>query len=398
VTAVTYRELAAHRPFLKLWSGHAASLFGDALGRIALPVLAFAITSRVDVLGYVFAAQKLPSFVLAPVAGLLADRLDRRTVLRAALLTEAVAVGAMAFSHSAWQVIALALLAGTGQVVQGPARGAALPVLLGERLFPLALAVHTATIQITDVLGQAVGGLVVTVFSARTVLLLDAVTFLVFALVVPRLPNAPAEEPGRSPVALWRQLYAGILAAVRDSVVRTIVALMVVRGLTVTAGISLLYAVVEERTDDAPLYFGLLSMVFGAALTGSSLWFGRRADSVPLSHALVRYTAAGAVCLVPLALHPPLPVLVPILIGLGLFYAPGNIAANAAIARRAPEAIRGQVISAGWALIMGSQVIGGVLVGVTARGVGPDNTVALAGLTLAIACVLLLRVGRIVDR
>lgn len=392
-----YGPLIRHRPFLELWGGQAASLLGDALGRVALPVLAYAITSRVDVLAFAFAAQKLPSFLLAPAAGLLADRIDRRLLLRSALVLEAAAIATMAFSSFAWQVIGLTFLIGCAQVFQGPARSAALPGLLGRDLFPMGLAVYTATVQITDVLGQAAGGLLITNLSARTVLLLDAATFVIFAVLAPKLPNAPRPDPAR-PASLLSELAAGALFLRGNRVIRTIVLVMMIRGATATGALSILYGLITSRANGDATVFGLVSSVFGAALTLSSLWFGRRAEFTPPSRTLGIYTIIAGAFLIPLALQPPLLVAAGLLVGFALFYAPGNIAASAGIAEGAPEARRGQVISISWALIMGSQVIGGVIAGVTTGIVGADRTLALAGLILAALIIPCLSAIRVVDR
>jgi MFS transporter, NRE family, putaive nickel resistance protein len=194
----TYRGLLRIPPFLRLWSGASLSFLGDGAARVALPVLAVAITGQPAILGIIFAVQALPWLVVSPLAGLLADLADRRRILRAALVAEALAVAAMTMASSGWQLLVLAFLAGALQVIRAPVSAGALPKMVGPHL-PLAFGLVAATVQVTDVVGQALTGLLLLEVSARLILLANAATFLVYALLVPPLPRPGSSLAGCSP-------------------------------------------------------------------------------------------------------------------------------------------------------------------------------------------------------
>lgn len=380
----TYRGLLRVPAFRRLWSGASLSFLGDGAARVALPVLAVAVTQQPAILGIIFAIQALPWLVISPLAGVLADLADRRTVLRSALIAEALVVGAMAAATAGWQLLTLAFLAGALQVVRAPVNAGALPKLVGPHL-PLAFGLLAATVQVTDVVGQAVTGLLLLDFSARTILVANALTFVVYALLVPPLPNA---EPSSTSEPFRRRLSAGIRTVWQIPPLRYHVLVMVLRGVTVTAALSLLYALVTERDSDAT-GFGLTSAAFAAALVLGSLRAGHLAARGSPARLLRLTTIGSGLVMTPLVLTMPLPAAAAILVIVGLLYAPGNVVANAEIARLAPDPQRGQVVSASWALIKGGQVGGGMLAALLVTHIGASATMALAGLVLVIGVAVL---------
>lgn len=380
-----YRGLLRQPNFAQLWLGQSASLLGDSAARVAVPVLAVAITGSPAVLGVAFAVQALPWFLVSPFAGLLADSVDRRRVVRLALLAEAGVVAAMSVADTVWLLLVLVFAAGCLQVVQMPARAGALPAMLG-RYLPLGAGLTAATIQVTDVAGQAVAGLALIEISARTILLIDAVTFVIFAFAVPPLPNATgAAAPTDS---FLRRLTAGARTGWGTPALRRLVSAMIVRGATVTAALSLLYALVAER-DLGPTGFGLVSAAFTAALVAGSLVTGRVVARRAPEPLLLITTALAALVLLPIGFDIPLWAATGVLVIAGVLYAPGNVIANAEIARLAPEPVRGQVVSAAWALIKVGQVVGGLLVAGLVGTLGAGRTIAVSAALLLVSTTLL---------
>ena len=383
--SLRYRGLLRQPNFAQLWLGQSASLLGDSAARVAVPVLAVAITGSPAVLGVAFAVQALPWFLVSPFAGLLADSVDRRRVVRLALLGEAGVVAAMSVANTVWLLLVLVFAAGCLQVVQMPARAGALPAMLG-RYLPLGAGLTAATIQITDVAGQAVAGLALIEVSARTILLIDAVTFVIFAVAVPPLPNANrAAAPTDS---FLRRLTAGARTAWGMPTLRRLVSAMIVRGATVTAALSLLYALVAEQ-DLGPTGFGLVSAAFTAALVAGSLVTGRVVAQRAPEPLLLITTALASLVLLPIGFDVPLWAATGILVIAGVLYAPGNVIANAEIARLAPESVRGQVVSAAWALIKVGQVVGGLLVAGLVGTLGAGRTIAVSAALLLVSTTLL---------
>lgn len=375
VDRLTYRELLRIPRFVQLWLGQAASLLGDSMARIAVPVLAVGLTHSNVILGLSFTVQALPWFLMAPVAGILADSMDRRRIVRLALLGEAAAVGVMAALTNGWWLLAGLFIASSFQVIQAPARSSALPALLGK-ILPLGAGLVAATVQIGDVAGQTLGGLLLAQISARSILVVDVVTFVIFAVAVPPLPNA---TPAGNKERFISRLTAGTRLLLVTPAIRRMVVLMAIRGATVTpAVLSLLYALTRQHGAGV-VGFGLTSGVFTATLVIGSLVTGRITLKMDPYAVMWITTGISGVCLLPIWFHAPL-IVAAALIGLmGLFYAAGNVIINAEMPRLAPEAHRGQVVSASWALIKAGQVVGGLLAAWAVGTLGAGHAIALAG-------------------
>src|ERR671935_14450 len=97
------RELRA------LWFADWISDVGNFVTSIALAVYILSLTGRAAAVGLAIALGSVPWFTIGPFAGLLADRVDRRTLMITANLIRAGLVGALPFTREAWQAYALAL-------------------------------------------------------------------------------------------------------------------------------------------------------------------------------------------------------------------------------------------------------------------------------------------------
>ena len=125
----------------------------------------YALTGSALDLGLVGLAQFIPSFLLMLVAGHVADRFDRRRVLQACMVVEALAAGGLALgSYQGWitehLIFALIFIVGAARAFQMPAMAALLPLLVPRRLFPRALATNSAAGQAAIIVGPALGGFV----------------------------------------------------------------------------------------------------------------------------------------------------------------------------------------------------------------------------------------------
>ncbi|WP_280402862.1 MFS transporter [Nocardia carnea] len=373
----SYRSLFAFPPYRRLWAGQTLSLLGDSIARVAMPVLVVSISGNANILPLLFALQQVP-WLLGPFAGILADRFDRRSIVRIALAIEAVSILGIGCTSSVETILVLAFVAGCCQVVQAPARAAGMPELLGG-LFSVGLAATTATIQISEVVGQAVGGLLMLEISARVLLVADAVSFLFYAFLVPKLPNASSRAAANRP-----SITHGFRRLWNDTSLRSVVSVMIARGLTLTAALlSLPYAIVVHR-QGGPVSFGLLVSVMTFSLTVGSLLTGKLAKIENGARALLATTIVAGLAVVPIVVNPPLPVIAVFLAVGALLFAPGNIIANGMLSLRAEPDERGQVIAAAFVMIKAGQVVGGLAMVGVLELCRPAEALAIAGAALAL--------------
>lgn len=139
----------------------------------------------------------LPSLLLAPLAGVLADSCNRVNLLIVMALADGVLVACLALVHSAAQTpLLFALLAAqfTAIALQDPARKAIVPVLVPPEQLHLAATLETFSWSLTGALGAAVGGWIASRLGNSTCFLIDAATYVAaawFANKIPRELGAP---------------------------------------------------------------------------------------------------------------------------------------------------------------------------------------------------------------
>ena len=155
---------------------------GNGLAYVALSLRVYQETHSTVAVTMVLLAGGLPVFLLAPVSGLLLDRLPMGRLLAAAALVVAAALAGLAFAHSLAAIVTLVLLFGVADSVLAPGITAAIPQLAGE--VPLARA--TSRLQGAQMGGTAIGpllaGVIGSIGGVKTALLLDSGVSVAFAL------------------------------------------------------------------------------------------------------------------------------------------------------------------------------------------------------------------------
>ena len=190
------RLLGANRPFRLLWGARAVSFLGDSLGLVALMLHVAATTGQALAVAALLLAGDFATALLGPLTGTVADRLDRRRVMIAGELVQGalVAVIALWLPSLPLLLVLVGLRAVAGQVFQ-PASRAAVPELVPESDLERANAAVGVATNGSETLGPLVAALLLPVLEVRGVLLVDAATFAVSAVLLGLLPALPGAGP-----------------------------------------------------------------------------------------------------------------------------------------------------------------------------------------------------------
>ncbi|HYO90536.1 MAG TPA: MFS transporter, partial [Pyrinomonadaceae bacterium] len=198
VRPIGYLELLrTNRNFRQLWLGQVVSQLGDWLNTIAIYTIVLRLTGSGRAVGLVLVARFLPTFIIGPLSGVVADRFSRRAVMIVSDLLRAVVVLGFLFVRTAehlWLVYVLTVLQLVLSTFFEPAKSAVIPSIVRERELIPANTISSATWSAMLTLGAAIGGEITGWIGTEGAFILDSLTYLVSAALI-----ASVRFPKRQP-------------------------------------------------------------------------------------------------------------------------------------------------------------------------------------------------------
>jgi MFS family permease len=244
--------LQRNRNYRYLWAGQVVSLLGDWFNLIASASLVAALTQSGVAVGSLFVIRMLAQFLATPFAGVAADRYNRKHLLILADLGRALTVLGFLFVSEPGQVWLLYVLTAVQLAISGfffPARNAILPDIVSRRELGAANALSSATWSVMLAFGAALGGLVAGQWGAYPAFTIDALTFLLSALLISRIVYQPdsALTGDRSVIAAVRQYVDGLRYLVQHKDTLAIALHKGAFALFVAGGFQVVQVAVAER-------------------------------------------------------------------------------------------------------------------------------------------------------
>jgi predicted MFS family arabinose efflux permease len=201
---VGYVELLrGNRDFRRLWIGRLISQTGDWFNTVALFTLLLNLTGSGEAVGLVLIIKLLPQFFVGPLAGVVADRFNRKTIMIWADVLRGLLVFGFLFVKRPEQIWIVYLLAALEIILSSffePAESAAVPMIVKRRELIAANALGGATWSVTLAFGAALGGAVTDLFGSNTAFIIDAISFFISAAFIwaTRIPSLPKPERDRA--------------------------------------------------------------------------------------------------------------------------------------------------------------------------------------------------------
>jgi DHA3 family tetracycline resistance protein-like MFS transporter len=204
------------RDFALLWTGMTVSLLGNGIYFVAVAWEAYSLSNAPTALSVVGVAWTLPTVLFLLVGGALSDRVERRRLLLCASLVEASAIGAIGVLAVAgdlrlWMLLVLVAIYGAAEAFFNPAFAAIVPSLVPVEELAAATALDQFVRPLAvQILGPAIGGVLVAVSGTGVAFLVDAATFLVSVYTLLAMRDAAASAaPARSARAALGEIAEG---------------------------------------------------------------------------------------------------------------------------------------------------------------------------------------------
>lgn len=346
----SYADVVRSPTYFPLWLGQLVSSFGDTLHYIALVVLVYQLTGQGVAVAILVAAEIIPILLLGPVAGVIIDRFNRKSVLIGADLLRAALVLSLVWPQNVWHAYVVAAGLAAGNAFFNPTVQAVIPSLTTPEQRLAANSVAWSTGRLVQILAATVAGGLIAVIGTGAAFVLNAATFIVSALFIARL-TIPAHagqidagaKRGRS--TFFADARAGLSFARHDRFVSRMLPVQALASLATGATSALLIVLAERHLRLAPAGFAWLIGAIGVgALLGPFIPNTFARDYRDARWMFVPYIVRG-IGDVLIATVAGLPIALVILFVYGLNTSTGMVVFSSTMQSVIPDNVRGRVFT-----------------------------------------------------
>lgn len=379
-----------HRNYRLFFSGQIVSLAGSWMTQLAMSWLVYRLTKSVLLLGVIGFVGQIPSFFIAPFAGVWLDRQNRHRVLiftQALAMAQSLALAAL-FFLGVRQVEAYVALAGVQGLINAfdmPARQAFVVEMVDDRVdLNNAIALNSSMVNMARLVGPALAGVLIRYVGEGFCFLIDGLSYIavIASLMMMRIAPRPIEIRTEN---AWQSLRGGLNYIITFQPIRAVLLLLAFTSLTGISYVTLVPVIVRDVLNGNAGTQGLLMVGSGiGALTGA-LYLASRKSVVGLGNTLIRAPLMLGIGLMALAFsrNEWLSFFILMLTGGGTI---GLVTAgNTLVQTLVEDSKRSRVMSFFTVAFMGMSPFGSLLAGSMAHRFGVPNTLLMGAACCAMA-------------
>jgi len=181
---ISYLKVLKRQGYRNLWIGSAISIIGNHIHYIAMLAYVYHLTGKALDLGFLMIISAIPNLVFGPFMGVLADRLNKRYMMITSDLARCLLAFMFPLTQTLWQIYTLVFLMGIARTSYSPAEFSLLPNLVKKDELIVANSLEVTTMNITMIIGPALGGLIIGIYGTTPAFIANALTFLFSAVMV----------------------------------------------------------------------------------------------------------------------------------------------------------------------------------------------------------------------
>ena len=373
-----------HRNFRLFFVGQSISLIGTWMTRVATSWLVYRLTGSALLLGVVGFAGQIPTFLLAPFAGVWVDRLDRRKLLvwtqvLAGLQSLALAALTLTKVINIHEIIWLSALQGLINAFDMPGRQAFLVQMVEDKQdLSNAIALNSSMVNLARLVGPALAGLVIAAAGEGYCFTIDGISYLavIASLLMMRVKVAPAK---RALTSMLEQLKEGWAYVSGFPPIRTILLLFALVSLMGMPFMVLMPIFASKVLHGGPHTLGFLLGASGVGALISAVSLALRKTVRGLTTMIQISAALFGFGLISFGLSRIflLSMFLMLIVGFGMMQ--GLAASNTVIQTLVPEDKRGRVMSYYTMAFVGMAPFGSLLAGGLAHRLGAPHAIMITG-------------------
>ena len=378
-----------HRNYRLFFGGQLISLTGTWMQQVALTWLVYWMTNSPFLLGFVGFAGQMPSFILSPFAGVLADRLNKHRILvvtQTLSLVQALILAVLTLTGSVavWHIIALSVFLGIINAFDMPTRQSFLLEMIEKREdISNAIALNSSMFNAARLLGPSIAGLVIAALGEGVCFLLNALSYLAVIGALLAMRIIPRRS-GRKPDSILSGFAEGFRYVSRFAPIRSILLLLALVSIMGMPYAVLMPIFARDILHGGPHTLGFLMGATGVGALTGALILASRKNVVGMARWIPSAAGIFGAGLVVFSLSstPWLSMGLLFIVGLGMMVQLGS--SNSILQTISDDDKRGRVMSFYAVAFMGMVPFGSLLAGSLAGTIGAPGTLMISG----IACML----------
>ncbi|HEY1176312.1 MAG TPA: MFS transporter [Phytomonospora sp.] len=389
-----YREPA----YLRYIAGQTVSIVGDQVWYVALSWAAVQLASPA-VAGVVLAVSAIPRLALMLFGGVFVDRFGpRKLMIGSDAVRAAVVLGAAGialWSPSIALLVVVSLVFGAADALFMPAAGAMQPRLLSKEQYSSGAALRELTSRAALTLGAPLGGVLVAVGGLPLAALVDAITFILSAIMLWTVRPRAVEGETAAPMKTTAALRDGLGYLRRNRLVGGLLLVSLLLNLGFVGPMNVGLALVADAREWGSSGIGVLLAGFGIGAALSALVMLKVKPKGRVGLMIAAGAAVEGLCMVGLGFAPTLVLAVVATSVTGLVAGVVGVTVSSLIQANTDDAYRGRVSSVSMFANLGITPLAIAATGAAVDGIGLEATFAISGALAIIAAAAALLVGQV---
>ena len=381
----TMSRALRHRNYRLFFIGQSISLIGTWMTRLTTNWLVWRLTHSPEMLGLLGFIGQIPTFVLAPFAGVWVDRLNRHRLLTATqvlAMLQSFALAALTLSGivQVWEVFVLQAMQGVINAFDMPSRQALMVNLVEDRTdLPNAIALNSSLVNAARLAGPSIAGLLITWVGEGWCFLVDGVSYIA-VIVTLLIMHISLSRPSAPKKRVVHELIDGLRYVNGFTPIRAILLLLALVGLVEMPYAVLLPIIVTQTLHGGPHTLGFLMGAMGVGALFGALYLASRSSVLGLGRLIPLASATFGLGLVALGLSRSQSLSLVIMLFTGLGFMVNMAASNTVIQTLVHDEMRGRVMALFGVAFLGMTPFGSLLAGAVASRIGAPETVIGCGM------------------
>lgn len=366
--------------------GQSLSLVGTWIQQVALSWLIYSVTNSPFLLGFVMFAGQLPTFLIAPFAGVLADRYDKRKIIiitQAVAMLQAILLAIFVLTNhiNVTVLIILNIILGISNAFDIPTRQSfVIQMVENKEDLPNAIALNSSIVNGSRLIGPAIAGILVASLGEGICFLINAISFVFVIISLLLMKVGKEEKADHGNVSILKELKEGFHYSFGFLPIKSVILLLATVSLFGNPYLVLLPIFAKNILNGDATTLGYLNSAVGLGALGAALYLASRKSTLGLGKIIATTTFIFALSLISFSFSKTFPLSLIILLFCGFGMMMQTAGSNTILQTLSSDDMRGRVMSFYTVAFRGMAPFGSLWAGTFADNFGAPVTVLISGI------------------